>query len=58
MSCGEIVNFHHHIQNEILIAYRELADPNYHYQNTCPVCVLGFLVKVYTWYNQNNQNNK
>jgi len=55
MSCGEIVNFHHHIQNEILIAYKELVDPNYHYQNTCPICVLEFLVKVYSWFNENNK---
>lgn len=53
MGCGEIVNFSHEIQNEILTAYRELADPNYHYQNTCPVCVAEFLVRVYNWYNQN-----
>ena len=54
MACGEIVNFNHEIQSEILTAYRELAEPHYHYQNTCPVCVAEFLVRVYNWYNQNN----
>ena len=54
MSCCEIVNFSHEVQSEILTAYRELADPHYHYQSTCPVCVAEFLVRVYNWYNQNN----
>lgn len=54
MACGEIVNFSHEVQSEILTAYRELAEPHYHYQNTCPVCVAEFLVKVYNWYNKNN----
>lgn len=58
MSCGEIVNFSHDIQKEILTAYRELADPHYHYQSTCPVCVVEFLVRVYSWYNNYNENNK
>lgn len=57
MSCGEIVNFSHEIQNEILTAYRELAEPYYHYQNTCPVCVAEFLVRVYNWYSNYNKNN-
>lgn len=55
MKCGEIVNFHHHIQAEILEAYRS-HDPHYHYQNTCPVCVAEFLVTAYKWYN--NEINK
>lgn len=50
MKCGEIVNFHHHIQAEVLQAYRS-HDPHYHYQNTCPVCVAEFLVTAYKWYN-------
>jgi len=54
MGCGEIVNFNHDIQSEILIAYKELVDPHYHYQNTCPVCVAEFLVRVYNWYKKNN----
>jgi hypothetical protein len=52
MQTGEIVNFHHHIQNEILEAFK-LEHPHYHYQRTCPVCVANFLVTVYNWYNQN-----
>lgn len=56
MACGEIVNFSHDIQKEILTAYRELVDPHYHYQSTCPVCVMEFLVRVYSWFNQNNNN--
>jgi len=55
MACGEIVNFNHDVQSEILEAYKELVDPYYHYQRTCPVCVAEFLVRVYTWFNQNNK---
>ena len=49
MKCGEIVSFHHHIQAEVLEAYRS-HDPNYRYQNTCPVCVAEFLNTAYKWY--------
>lgn len=49
MKCGEIVNFHHHIQAEILEAYRSY-DPYYRYENNCPVCVAEFLVIAYRWY--------
>jgi len=52
MQTGEIVNFHHHIQNEIFDAYK-VEHPHYYYQRTCPVCVANFLVTVYNWYNQN-----
>lgn len=49
IKCGEIVSFHHHIQAEVLEAYRSY-DPNYRYQNTCPVCVAEFLNTAYKWY--------
>lgn len=48
--CGEIVNFHHGIQNELLRIYREYNDANYHYNQRCPVCVAEFLHTVYNWY--------
>jgi hypothetical protein len=54
MQNGEIVNFWHDVQNEILEAYR-VEFPHYHYQRTCPVCVAEFLVKVYTWYEKQIQ---
>ena len=47
MACGEIVNFSHDIQKEILTAYRDLFDQHYHYQITCPVCVIEFFVRFY-----------
>jgi hypothetical protein len=56
MACSEVVNFSHDIQSEILTAYRELVDPHYRYNSSCPVCVVEFLVRVYSWYNQNNKN--
>jgi hypothetical protein len=49
MRTGEVVNFWHHVQEEILNAYK-VEFPHYHYQRTCPVCVAEFLVRVYTWY--------
>ena len=52
MKCGELVNFHHHIQKELLDAYREAHDPYYHYNSNCPVCVAEFLTLIYRWYEQ------
>ena len=46
---GEIVNFHHHIQAEIVSVYKE-ENPHYTYQNTCPACVAEMLHTVYKWY--------
>jgi len=57
MACSEVVNFSHDIQSEILTAYRELVDPHYRYNSSCPVCVVEFLVRVYSWYNENNNIN-
>ena len=47
--CGEIVCFHHHIQAEVLEAYRSY-DPHYRYNSSCPVCVAEFLNTAYKWY--------
>lgn len=47
---GEIVNFSHDIQNELLMAYREAHDQYYNYNRTCPVCVAEFLTLIYRWY--------
>ena len=47
---GELVNFSHEIQNDLLNAYKELHDPYYHYVRTCPVCVVDFLNTIYRWY--------
>lgn len=46
---GELVNFHAHIQNEILDAYQGI-EPHYSYNRGCPVCVAEFMDKVYKWY--------
>ena len=53
---GELVNFHHHIQAELLEAYRELVDPYYRYSNTCPVCVAEFITTIYRWYDKHTHN--
>ena len=47
---GEMVNFHHDIQQELLVAYRAKVDPYYTFSNTCPVCVCDFLNQIYRWY--------
>ena len=44
---GELVNFNHDVQNELLIAYRETKDKYYRYNNSCPVCVIEFLNNIY-----------
>lgn len=55
MKTGEIVNFHHHIQAEIVSVYKE-EYPHYTYQSNCPVCVAEMLHTVYRWYlNKSNQ---
>lgn len=46
----ELVNFSHDKQAELLIAYRMLVDPYYHYNMACPVCVQEFITRCYTWY--------
>ena len=46
---GEIVNFYHEIQNELLDAY-QLIDPHYSYNRSCPACVAEFMVTIYRWY--------
>lgn len=48
---GEMVNFHLHIQHELLAAYRGLFEPSYDYLKTCPVCVAEFLTMAYRRYN-------
>ena len=50
MRNGEVVNFWHSVQDEILNAYR-VEFPDYTYQRTCPACVAEFLHRVYSWYN-------
>ena len=47
--CGEVVNFHKHIQDELLEAFR-VHDPHYRYNSKCPVCVAEFLHNIYSWY--------
>ena len=48
--CGEIVNFHHAIQKELLDIYVKYADPHYRYNSRCPVCVAEFMHTSYSWY--------
>lgn len=52
MRTGELVNFHHHIQSELLEAYKANVDPYYSYNNSCPACVAEFITKIYRWYKQ------
>ena len=47
---GELVNFSHEIQAELLEAYRIEFDPYYNYQRHCPACVCEFLTFIYRQY--------
>lgn len=47
---GEIVNFNHDVQSELLNEYRRLKDEYYHYNTNCKVCVIDFLNLIYRWY--------
>jgi hypothetical protein len=55
MQTQMVVNFHYDIQQELLEAYRKV-DPYYHFNNSCPVCVVDFLKTVYNYYNAKNSN--
>lgn len=44
---GEMVGFHHHIQNQLLAAFHALYDPYYHYDRSCPACQADFLTRAY-----------
>lgn len=44
---GELVNFNHDIQAELLAAYRTAKDAYYTYNNSCKVCVIEFLKNIY-----------
>jgi hypothetical protein len=50
MATGEMVNFHHEVQAELLAAYRAEFDPYYAYQKTCAACVAEFLTLIYRQY--------
>lgn len=50
MATGEMVNFHHEVQAELLVAYRAEFDVFYDYQKTCPACVAEFLTLIYRQY--------
>jgi len=47
---GEVVNFNHDVQDELLEAYRGLFDEYYNYSRTCKVCVIEFLMLAYRKY--------
>ena len=47
---GEIVNFNHDIQKELLDEYRRVKDAYYHYNTNCTICVIDFLNLIYRWY--------
>lgn len=49
-STGQVVNFNHDIQAELLAEYRKLVNEYYYYNNNCPVCVIDFLNLIYRWY--------
>jgi hypothetical protein len=44
---GELVNFSHEVQSELLAAYRATKDAYYTYNNSCKVCVIEFLLNIY-----------
>jgi len=46
----ELVNFHHQIQAELLVAYRAMVNPFYFYNNNCRECVQEFITRCYIWY--------
>ena len=46
---GELINFNHDVQNELLNVYRLEVDANYHYNRSCGECVKEFLKIVYKW---------
>lgn len=48
---GELVNFSHEVQNELLEIYR-ISEPYYQYNNRCDACVVTFLVNLYNKYNE------
>lgn len=43
---GELVNFSHEVQNELLAVYQKF-DPGYSYNRGCGACVGAFLYLVY-----------
>ena len=49
MKTDELVNFHIHVQSELLTAY-QVWHPHYNYNKSCIVCVCEFLEKVYRFY--------
>jgi len=49
ISSGELVNFNHDIQNELLELLR-VKHPGYEYNRRCDACVCEFLVLVYRAY--------
>ena len=49
---GELVNFNHDIQEELLKVIR-LKDPIYDYNRRCDACICEFLVSVYRAYKMN-----
>lgn len=51
LATGEIINLHPHVKEEIAGAYR-VEHPHYHYNKSCPACVIEMLCTVYNWYNQ------
>jgi hypothetical protein len=50
MKTGELVNFTHEVQNDILAVYQKAA-PGYTYNRGCGACVGAFLFLVYKTFN-------
>jgi len=46
---GEIVNFHPHIRQELVDAYK-VFQPHYHYNQGCSVCIAEMLRDIYRFY--------
>lgn len=49
LKTGEVINFHPHIQQEIVDAYK-VEHPYYVYNHRCYSCIVDMLVTIYRWY--------
>jgi hypothetical protein len=46
----ELVDFYEYVQAELLVSYRALVDPFYHYDRSCSDCKKNFITLAYIWY--------
>ena len=53
---GVLVNFHQHIQQQLLEVYNLEAGDNYDYDENCYICVTDFIHLIYKWYGKAKRN--